>query len=311
MSVKRQLKGVCPTKGTAVTIGTFDGVHRGHQHLFLSLKAAADAENLQTCAIAFRNQPRSVLVSDAKVEYIAPWEQRKALIEAQGVDHLVALDFTRELAAIPAREFVEMLVSDLKMKALVVGPDFALGHRRLGDIPTLRAMGAEMGFRVEVLEPEAIDGQPIRSRVLRKIISDGQVVDAARLLGRSFSLRGVVVEGNRRGRELGFPTANLALGDGILAPMHGIYATWARFRGEKMPSATSIGVRPTFGGGPRCVEVFVIDFDGDLYGETIDVEFVQLLRDEQLFESVDALVRQMHQDVADARAALAVGGDGS
>lgn len=311
MSVDHQLKGVCPSKGTAVTIGTFDGVHRGHQYLFQSLKKAAAAEDLLACAIVFRNQPRSVLVRGAEVEYITPWQDRKSLIKAQGVDHLVALDFTREFASIRAREFVEMLVADLKMKALVVGPDFALGHRREGDIPALRVMGRELGFTVQVLEPRAVDGQPIRSRVLRKMISDGQVVDAAQMLGRPFSLRGVVVEGDRRGRELGFPTANLALGEGILAPKHGIYATWAGFRGEKRPSATSIGVRPTFGGGPRFVEVFVMDFHGDLYGETIDVEFVQLLRDEQYFESVDALVRQMDMDVAEARTVLSGGEVGS
>lgn len=307
MSVEQQLKGVCPSKGTAVTIGTFDGVHRGHQHLFQSLKKAADSEDLLTSAIVFRNQPRSVLVDGAQVEYITPWDERKSLIKAQGVDNLVALDFTRELASIRARKFVEMLVADLKMKALVVGPDFALGHRREGDIPALRAMGAELGFRVQVLEPRAVDGQPIRSRVLRKMISDGQVVDAAQMLGRPFSLKGVVVEGDRRGRELGFPTANLALGESILAPKHGIYATWATFRGEKRPSATSIGVRPTFGGGPRFVEVYVMDFNGDLYGETIDVEFAKLLRDEQYFDSVDALVRQMEKDVDQARAILSDG----
>ena len=307
MSVEQQLKGVCPSKPTAVTIGTFDGVHRGHQHLFRSLNKAADAEDLLTCAIVFRNQPRSVLVGGAQVEYITPWDERKSLVKAQGVDHLVALDFTRELASIRARKFVEMLVAELKMKALVVGPDFALGHRREGDIPALRAMGGELDFRVQVLEPRAVDGQPIRSRVLRKMISDGQVVDAAQMLGRPFSLKGVVVEGDRRGRELGFPTANLALGESILAPKHGIYATWATFRGEKRPSATSIGVRPTFGGGPRFVEVYVMDFNGNLYGETIDVEFAKLLRDEQCFDSVDALVRQMEKDVDQARAILSGG----
>ncbi len=304
MSVEQQLKGVCPSKGTAVTIGTFDGVHRGHQHLFRSLKTAAQADDLLTCAIVFRNQPRSVLVRDAQVEYITPWEERKTLIQAQGVDHLVPLNFTRELASIRAKDFVEMMVGSLKMKTLVVGPDFALGHRREGDIPALREMARDMGFRVQVLEPKAVKDQPIRSRVLRKMISEGRVSEASQMLGRPFSLQGVVVEGDRRGRELGFPTANLLIDENLAAPKHGIYATWAGFQGEKRPSATSIGVRPTFGGGPRCVEVFVMDFDGDLYGETMQVEFVSLLRDEQYFESVDALVRQMETDVAQSRAIL-------
>jgi riboflavin kinase/FMN adenylyltransferase len=248
-----------------------------------------------------------VLVGGAEVEYITPWEERKALIEAQGVEYLVDLNFTRDLASIRAQDFVEMLVANLKMKALVVGPDFALGHRREGDIPTLRTMGRELGFSVRVLEPKGVGGQPIRSRVLRKIISDGRVADAAPMLGRPFTLQGVVVEGDRRGRQLGFPTANLALDANILAPKHGIYATWARFQGEKRAAATSIGVRPTFGGGPRFVEVYVMDFDGDLYGETMDVEFVRLLRDEQYFESVSDLVSQMERDVEQARAVLSGG----
>jgi riboflavin kinase/FMN adenylyltransferase len=248
-----------------------------------------------------------VLVGGAEVEYITPWEERKSLIEAQGVEYLVDLNFTRDLASIRAQDFVEMLVANLKMKALVVGPDFALGHRREGDIPTLRTMGRELGFSVRVLEPKGVGGQPIRSRVLRKIISDGRVADAAPMLGRPFTLQGVVVEGDRRGRQLGFPTANLALDASILAPKHGIYATWAGFRGEKKPAATSIGVRPTFGGGPRFVEVYVMDFDGDLYGETMDVEFVRLLRDEQYFESVSDLVSQMERDVEQARAVLSGG----
>ena len=307
MSVEQQLIRVSPRKNTAVTIGTFDGVHRGHQHLFRCLKNQAKAGDLLTCAITFRNQPRSVLVPGAEVEYITPWSERKALIRAHGVDILVPLDFTKELSVIRAREFVGLLTKHLRMKVLVVGPDFALGYRREGDIATLTALGKDMGLEVVVLDPEGIDGQPIRSRVLRKIIGDGQVAEAAKLLGRPFSVRGVVVEGHRRGRKLGFPTANLSMDSGVLAPRHGIFATWAIIGGERMPSATSIGVRPTFGPGPRYVEVFVMDFDGDLYGETISVEFVRQLRGEQFFESVADLVEQMEKDVEQARCVLAGG----
>ena len=307
MSVEQQLIRVSPRKNTAVTIGTFDGVHRGHQHLFHWLKKQAQAADLLTCAITFRNQPRSVLVPGAEVEYITPWAERKALIKAHGVDILVPLDFTKKLAAIRAKEFVALLVKHLRMKALVVGPDFALGYRREGDIATLTALGKDMGFEVVTLDPEGIDGQPIRSRVLRKIIGDGQVAEAAKLLGRPYSASGVVVEGNHRGRELGFPTANLSMDPGVLAPRDGIFATWAVIDGKRMPSATSIGVRPTFGPGPRHFEVFVMDFDGDLYGETITVEFVRQLRGEQFFESVSDLVEQMAKDVEQARCVLAGG----
>lgn len=309
MSIEQQLSQVSSPGDTALTIGTFDGVHRGHQHLFRCLKEEAKARSLLTAAITFRNQPRSVLVPDAKVEYITPWPERKALIKAQGVDHLVALDFTRKLSLLKAREFVNLLVQNLRMKVLVVGPDFALGHKRAGDIPTLRALGDEMGFRVEVVKPEVNDGQPIRSRVLRKLITDGDVVAAAEMLGRPFSLRGVVAEGDRRGRELGFPTANLALEPGFLVPGDGIYATWAIIKGARRQSATSIGVRPTFGAGSRCVEAYIMDFDDDLYGEAIALEFVCRLRDELSFSTVAGLIEQMERDVEQARAVL-TGGKG-
>lgn len=307
MSVEQQLAQVSPIGDTALTIGTFDGVHLGHQYLFQCLKEEASASGLLTVVITFRNHPRAVLTPDSGVEYITPWQEREVLIQGQGMNMVVALDFTREVSLLKAREFVHLLVRHLRMRSLVVGPDFALGHRREGDIPTLESLGEEMGYRLLVVEPEMANNQPIRSRALRQLIAAGDVKDAAGMLGRPFSLRGKVARGEGRGRGIGFPTANLTVEPGLLVPSDGIYATWATVKGERRQSATSIGVRPTFGVGPRSVETFIMDFDDDVYGETLTLEFVCRLREELAFSSVTGLVDQMNRDVEQARFILTKG----
>ena len=307
MSVEQRLSQVSPSRDTVLTIGTFDGVHRGHQWLFQCLREEAASRDLLAAAITFRNHPRTVLAHGSKVEYITPWQEREALIRAQNVELVVGLNFTHELALVRARDFAGLLVRHLRMRGLVVGPDFALGHRREGDIPTLKALGQEMGYWVWVVEPAVADDQPIRSNVLRQLIDTGGVKAAATMLGRLFSLSGKVAKGDGRGRNMGFPTANLAVEPGLLVPGDGIYATWALVNEERYQSATSIGVRPTFGAGPRAVETFIMDFDGDIYGKALTLEFVCRLREEQAFSSVSELVKQMNQDIEQARAVLTGG----
>jgi riboflavin kinase/FMN adenylyltransferase len=310
MSIERQFSQAAPSGDTVLTIGTFDGVHRGHQRLFQRVREEAQARGLQSAAITFRNHPRTVVSPGARVEYLTPWPQRKSLIKAQGIEHLVALEFTKELSLLKAREFVALLVDHLRMKALVVGPDFALGHRREGDIDTLKALGREMDFQVWMVEPEVVnEGQPIRSRTLRQLIAAGDVGLAETMLGRPFSLGGVVTKGDQRGKGLGFPTANITPEPDLLVPGDGIYATWAIVGGRRHQSATSIGVRPTFGPGSRSVEAYIFDFDSDIYGETLTLEFAYRLREEQAFSSVESLVEQMGRDVAQARSVL-TGGSG-
>ena len=301
MSIKQQLEGVRPESDTALAIGTFDGVHRGHQRLFQLLLEASGRLGLSATVVTFRNHPRTVLAPQSKVEYIMPWAERERCIRSQGVGAVVPLDFTLELSQLKAREFVTHLVRDLRMKLLVAGPDFALGHRREGDVTFLKALGEEMGFEVSVVEPALLGDRPVSSRALRRLISEGDVTSAAEMLGRCPTLTGVVVEGDRRGRELGFPTANLATEQDVLVPGDGIYATWTIVKGQRFQSATSIGVRPTFEPGPRSVETFIMDFNADVYGESITLEFVSRLREEMAFSSVDALVEQMNRDVEQAR----------
>ena len=305
MTLQADIAGGPPPADTAITIGTFDGVHLGHRHLVRSLTEAAQRQGLTPIVLTFKNSPRSVLNPAAQLSYITDLETRLSLLHQPGIDRVVPVEFTRELSQLSAAEFVDALSKELGMKGLVVGPDFALGHRRQGDVATLREMGKTAGFWVETVNNFSLDDAPVKSSAIRELLGQGQVERVKRMLDRPFSLAGEVETGDRRGRELGFPTANLAPKPSIAVPGDGIYATWAIVDGVRYQGATSIGVRPTFGGGgDRRVETFLLDFSGDLYGKRMTLEFEQRLRGELAFSSVDALVQQMNQDVEQSRAVL-------
>ena len=297
MTIKDQLQQLSLSRDTAVTIGTFDGVHLGHQHLINATKETARARGLEPAVLSFRNAPRSVLRPDSQVRYITPLDERLSLIRDQGVSVVVDVDFTQEVSQIKAEEFVSLLQTNLGMKALVVGPDFAIGYRREGNVSTLKALGESTGFDVEQVDPVDLDGEAIHTGAIRELIAQGNVEKASRMLGRSFSLSGTIVEGDRRGRTIGFPTANLSVADDIAIPMKGIYATWAVVEGRRIMAATCIGYRPTFGIHAMTIEAFILNFDEDIYGKPLRLEFVRRIRDEQTFSSVETLVEQMKMDV--------------
>jgi riboflavin kinase/FMN adenylyltransferase len=308
MTVHQELAKISPPRDTVLTIGTFDGVHLGHQQLLQRLKALADSSGLLAAVLTFRNHPRLVLNSELELSYITTLEDRLDLLRGQGIDLVISVDFTRDLSLLGAREFVGLLCGHLKMKSLVVGPDFALGHGREGDISTLTHLGEEMGFRVQAIEPTMMMGDVIKSSKTRGLIAQGDVETASRMLGRWYALSGLVVEGDRRGRLLGFPTANLSLDPSVVIPADGIYATWAVVDGRRYQGATCIGLRPTFGVNGRTVETFILDFQGDIYGKRITLEFANRLREEQAFPNVEALVEQMKIDVEQTRDALSASG---
>ena len=307
MNFRQRLNRVSPERETVITIGVFDGVHRGHSHLLQRLIAAAGTQ-YQPTVLTFANHPITVLQPGRQVSLITTLERKESLIRSQGVDQIVALEFTPELAQLSSRDFVTLLTENLRMKGLVIGSDFALGHNREGTAERLMELGLEMGFFVEIVEPLLLDGLLVKSRVIRQKLTEGDVAVSGQLLGRSFSMAGDVVTGDRRGRTLGFPTANINVNKIMAHPADGIYATWALVDGVRRPSATSIGVRPTFGLSERLVEVYILDFDGDLYGRELEVEFVDKLRDQEAFSSLDALVEQINRDVANTREALALSG---
>ena len=309
MSVLEELARLHTTNPTVITVGMFDGVHKGHQYLIGCLKESAARQGCASGVITFTNHPRSVMRPDVRVPLLTTPEDRLRLISEQGVDLVVPLSFTPDLSYLRAREFVELLKETLNMRGLVVGPDFAFGYQREGTAAVLTELGKELGFTVEVVEPVEFEGRIVSSTAVRSCVQAGEMKDAAWMLSRPFILTGFVVEGDQRGRQIGFPTANVESETGIILPADGIYATWTQADGKTYPSATNIGFRPTFGAGGRKMETHIFDYDGDLYNAKIRVAFDRKLRGEIKFDGVDALVNQLHVDVAQARVALAEDAD--
>ncbi|WP_313407855.1 bifunctional riboflavin kinase/FAD synthetase [Aeromicrobium sp.] len=290
---------------TAVTIGNFDGVHRGHQSLLAATRAAADGRS--TVAITFDPHPVAIFAPDRAPKQLTTLERRVQLLHQHGADHVRILDFTAEMAAWSPDEFVEAVVLDqCQAQAVVVGEGFRYGSRATGSIETLAESGRRHGFTAAEADL-AGDGDAFSSTRVREAIAAGDVVAAAAILGRPHEVHGTVVPGDRRGRELGFPTANVPVDDSFAVPPDGVYATRVVMAdGTRLPAATSIGTNPTFEGvAGRRVESYVLDRDDlELYDRAITVEFVARLREMVAYDSLDALVEQMHRDVADARAAL-------
>ncbi len=304
MNFHQLLAETTPDRDTVVTVGVFDGVHLGHCHLLKRLVQLSKPD-LQPTVLTFSNHPITVLRPGTQVSYLTSPQQKASLLKDQGVELVVSLEFTPDLAQVSARDFAKALVDQFGMRGLVLGPDAAIGRDREGTFNFLSKVGADMGFWVESVEPLAFGGTVVKSRSIREGLSRGEVAACAKLLNRNYSLKGQVVEGDRRGTELGFPTANLQLDGEIILPGDGIYATWAFVDGERHPSATSIGVRPTFGLSERLMEVHVMDFARDIYGQPMCVEFASKLRDQETFQSAEALVQQINKDVADSRRVLA------
>jgi riboflavin kinase/FMN adenylyltransferase len=314
----RSLQSATPIGPTWVTIGNFDGVHLGHQALILrarELAAAAPAGDGQTAMVTFDPHPFAILRPDKPLLKLTTPPERLALAAALGVDVGVTHPFTAETARMEAHEFVELLVQNLGMKGLVVGPDFALGRNRSGDIPTLRAFGREFGFEVEVVAPVEADGRIPRSSAVRDLLQEGDVETAARLLGRPYAISGEVRLGDQRGRTIGVPTANVAPPADKLLPANGVYATVARLCtpawAYSFPSVTNIGVRPTVDGFHHRVEAHLLHFPppelpDNLYGQSLTLDLIARLRGETRFESLDALVAQIQADIRRARAILHV-----
>ncbi|MCI0810104.1 MAG: bifunctional riboflavin kinase/FAD synthetase [Chloroflexi bacterium] len=303
MSFRQRLASAAPGKETVVTIGVFDGVHQGHRHLLRQVVQLAGDRYVPT-VITFSNRPVTVLRPGTEPSYLTTLEQRVDLIKQQGIELVVCLEFTLELAQVTAADFAKLLAESLNMKGLVLGPDSAVGKDRQGDLAFMQQQGEQLGFWARSVEPFEIEGQPVKSRRIRDAVSNGNMAVCPELLGRNHLLSGVVVLGDQRGRTLGFPTANLEVDPQLLLPGDGIYATWAIIDGERHQSATSIGVRPTFGLSNRLVEVFVMDFSDDIYGKTIGVEFIKKVRDQEKFDGLDELVKQINQDVDDCRQVL-------
>ena len=304
MRVHQELPSQPPRRNTVLAIGVFDGVHMGHRHLLDRLKEVASQQGMLSGVLTFVNHPRTVITPGAYVKYITSVEDRLALLKSTGVDIVLPLTFDLELSRLRAHEFLELLQDRLNMAGLVRGRNFVMGHKREGTPEVLKALGIEKGFSTTVVDPLSKDGERVSSTAVREAISAGDMDKASRFLDRPFALQGRVIRGNARGRTLGFPTANLDIPRDRMIPGNGIYATWAHVGEKRYMAATNVGTRPTFDEKERIVEAFILDYSGDLYDSEITVEFVKRLRDELRFETVEALVAQMRQDVEQTRQIL-------
>ena len=297
---------------TSVTIGTFDGVHAGHRAL-LDLVVADAARGLFPVAVTFDPHPMAVVRPDLAPALLTTVHHRADLLGDAGCEGVLVLQFTKERAAQTAEDFVrDILVETLHASHVIVGRNFRFGHRAAGDVALLQQMGDDLGFQVTPLDLVALEGQePASSTAVRALIAAGDVGAACVVLGRPHRLTGTVVRGDQRGRDLGFPTANLDLDPALAVPADGVYAAWVRFSGETEswhPAAVSIGTNPTFDGQDRRVEAYVLDVPDtfDVYHQVADIDFVERLRGMHRFTDVAELVAQMHTDVEQARAALRV-----
>ncbi len=297
---------VPPEGGAAVAIGVYDGVHRGHQAVLAALRGrAAELGGLPVTVLTFDRHPLEIVDPERAPRLLTSEERKLELLAARGVDTVAVLTFDEEVRALTPDDFAaDILAGGLGASLVAVGADFRFGKGRAGDVDELRTLGLGLGFYVEELDLVG-DGAPVSSTAIRAAVAGGDVAAAARALGRPFELRGTVVRGEGRGRQIGFPTANVETDPRLLVPARGVYAVWATVAGARRPGVVNVGVRPTFGEDREVVEVHVLDFDGDIYGAGVTLEFVARLREERRFAGVEELVAQIEQDVAAGRELLA------
>lgn len=293
--------------GTVVTVGTFDGVHRGHRAVLREIEQRAAESGLRSVLVTFDRHPLTVVRPGDAPPLLTTADEKKEILAQSGLDHVTFLPFTRSLSLYEPEEFVKLVLVDrFRVRELVIGRDHGFGYGRKGGVDTLRRTGRRHGFDVDVVEEVSVEGVSISSTGLRQAVQEGRVEDAARGLGRPFSLRGPVVHGMGRGKDLGFPTANLRTPEGPkLLPKSGIYAVRASLQSEIREGLVHLGPRPTFAGSPPSLELYLLDFDRDIYGETVRVDFLVRFRDVLPFGSTEELVGQMREDRERARAFFA------
>lgn len=290
--------------GSVVTLGNFDGIHLGHQALIAGAVSDSKKLALPSVVLTFEPHPLSVLAPDRAPKLILAHKDKMQLLQTFGVDIVAVQHFDLAFAALSAEDFVrDLLVRRLKARKIWVGKDLRFGQGRSGEVEDLRRWGRELGFEVAVVEPILVDGNRVSSSRIREFLRDGRVDAVKTMLGRYHFISGRVVEGHRRGKDLGFPTANLSSRTEVL-PLDGIYATLFRLGPRVLQSVSSVGLNPTFGAGPRTVESFIMGFDENIYGEAAQLSFVKRIRNEIKFSSVSDLVAQIRNDVRDAEAIL-------
>jgi riboflavin kinase/FMN adenylyltransferase len=289
---------------TALAIGSFDGVHLGHQAVLERLREVAAAGSLTAAWITFDPHPRCVLDPANCPQQITTLDERLSLVRRLGVEHAIVLAFTRALAGLSAQDFMARLLEAMELRRLVIGYDFALGRGRTGTVDWLAGHGPDHSYEVDVVPPYRVEGEEVHSSDVRRLLTLGEVEAANRLLGREFTMSGLVEPGDRIGQSIGWPTVNLAVPAGKLVPGRGIYAGWAVTPVGEFQAAISVGYRPTFNRTELRVEAYLLDFAGDLYQQRVEFRFVAYLRDEVKFPDASSLGEQIRRDVEATRAVL-------
>ncbi|NNJ09214.1 bifunctional riboflavin kinase/FAD synthetase [Chloroflexales bacterium ZM16-3] len=308
MEIVRSLAPGIAQRPAVLTMGKFDGLHLGHHQLIGTAVGRARELGFVSAALTWEPHPNVVLRPDRPPQLLSSLEEKIELIAALGPDLLIVAPFTEETKATSADAYMAQICAAMPLRELWVGEDFAMGRGRAGDVPSLMVIGRDLGFAVGAVAKVLVGGQPVSASRVRELLTAGDVEAAAALLGRPFGLRGLVVQGDQRGRLIGFPTANLQISPNHVLPADGVYACRVvTDGGASLPAVTNIGVRPTFDGLRRAVEAHLLDWGGDLYGQVLHVTFLHRLRGEQKFSGVDALVAQIRRDADAARELLRAG----
>lgn len=288
-------------KETVVALGNFDGVHKGHQELIRRTVKSAKMAGLKSAVFTFANHPKNVLAGRPVIKNILYLEDKAEIIKSLGVDYLFSLEFNEIIQHLSAEEFIQkLLIGAFQMREAYCGFNYHFGYKAEGNPETLIKTGLRDGFGIHVLEPYKIDGNLVSSSFIRKLIADGRVGECKKYMGRNYSVGGEVVVGNKIGRTIGFPTSNILIDEAMVTPAHGVYVTYCKYNGTYYQGITNVGIKPTIGDNKKNIETHIFNFSKDLYGKQIRVEFLERIRPEIKFGSVNALAQQIETDCREA-----------
>lgn len=287
---------------TAIALGNFDGVHLGHQEIIKKAVAYSKENKLKSAIFTFSNHPRNLIPGKKEVKNIIYPDEKAKLIEALGVDYFVNIEFTEEIMKMPPEEYVKSILIDaLKAKAIFSGFNYRFGYKAEGDTGLLKKLGEKYGFSLFVSNPVIIDNEVVSSTLIRELIKSGDIDECDKFLGRNYAFRGKVVVGNRLGKSIGFPTSNIMIDESMVTPPNGVYITYLKYNGVRYPSITNVGVKPTIGEFKKNMETHIFNFNKELYDKTVEIEFIEMMRPEAKFSSLDELISQIRNDCDKAK----------
>lgn len=302
MKVFRSLDEIKDIKETVVAVGNFDGIHVGHQELIRRTVKSAKISGIKSAVFTFNNHPKNVLAGKRVIKNIMYPEDKINMLKKMGIDYVFSIDFDYRISHTPAEQFItDILIEKFKMKEMYCGFNYHFGYKAEGNTDLLVKLGQKHGFGIHVMDPVRIDGQVVSSSLIRSLIDKGNVDEAKIMLGRNYAIGGEVVRGNMIGRTIGFPTSNILIDETMVTPSNGVYITKCNYNMVQYPGITNVGIKPTIGDNKRVIETHIFDFNKDIYGRMIKVEFVKKIRDEMKFPSVEALAEQIQNDCQTAR----------